>query len=96
LKVWAKGLVDISLEYCRCISESKGYDQGFQEAIVGVYDCLSEIIILYLNKAINITNINFGEVLFLESPGQHFCDHWQRISVLYSSLIEFPVIDAWF
>jgi hypothetical protein len=89
-----KGLVDILLECCRCICESKGHGQGFKEAIVGVYGCLTDIFISYSNKALGILNVNFGDVFCFGQPGQCFSNQWQRILVLYDSLIEFSVVNT--
>jgi hypothetical protein len=62
IEVWEKDFVDVSLECCRWICESKGHDQGFKEAIVGTYGCLPGIFILYPDKAIGIVNVDFGNV----------------------------------
>jgi hypothetical protein len=55
----------VLLIYCWNVAgafESKGYDQGFKEAIVGMYGSLPEISISYPNKAIRIGKVNFGNV----------------------------------
>jgi hypothetical protein len=57
-----KVLVEISLACCRCIGESNGHDQGFEEAIAGADGCLRKIFISYPNMAIGIINVNFGDV----------------------------------
>jgi hypothetical protein len=72
IEVWAKGLVDISLEFYSSICESKEGDQGFKEAIVGVYGCLADIFITYPDKAIGIANVNLGNVFRFGKPGQCF------------------------
>jgi hypothetical protein len=83
IKVWAKGFIDILLEYCTCICEPKGHDQGFKEAIAGAYDFLLDIFISYLDKAIGIANSNFGDIFTL--------NNWANVSVIdgrrYSSFI---------
>jgi hypothetical protein len=94
MKVWVKGLVDILLECCRCICESKGHDQGFKEAIAGASARFPEIIISYPNKAIGIANVGFGDVIRFGLLGQCFSDQWQRVSVLYSFLNVFLVGNA--
>jgi hypothetical protein len=51
------------LEYYRCIYELKGYNQRFKEAILGMYDCLPDILISYPDGAIGIANVDFENVL---------------------------------
>jgi hypothetical protein len=65
LKVWAKSVLDILLECCKCIWESKEHDQRFREAIVGMYGCLPDVFILYPDKAVSIANVDFGDVFHL-------------------------------
>jgi hypothetical protein len=89
-----KGLVDILLECCRCICESKGHDQGFKEAIAGVYGYFPDIFISYPNKVISIVEVNFGDVLSFRQSGQRFSNQWQRVLVLYGSLVEFSVVNT--
>jgi hypothetical protein len=58
IEIWAKGLVDISLKYCRCICELKGPDQKLKEAIASSYGSLLDSFIWYLDKAIGIANVD--------------------------------------
>jgi hypothetical protein len=90
-----KSLVDILFKCCRCICGSKGHDQGYKKAIAGAYGCFPDILVSYPNKAISIANINFGDIFHFGQSGQHFSDQWQRVSVLYDSLVEFSVVNAW-
>jgi hypothetical protein len=84
----------MSLKCRKCIHESKGHDQGFKEPIAGMYSCFPDIFLSYSDKAIGITDVNFGDVFHFGQLGQSFRDHWRRVLVLYGSLIEFPIVNA--
>jgi hypothetical protein len=56
-----KGLVNILLECCRCICNSKGHDQGFKEAIACADCCVPDNCNSYPDKAIGNTDVRFGD-----------------------------------
>jgi hypothetical protein len=76
IEIWVKGLIDVSLEYCRYICKFKGHDQGFKEAIASVHGCLPDIFISYPNKVIGILNVNFGDIFCFGQLDQRFSDQW--------------------
>jgi hypothetical protein len=73
---WVKGFVNMMSESRRHICNFKGYNEGFKKALPSSYGCPPYLHISYINKIMDIANVNFGDLLPFEQPGRGCCVQW--------------------